>query len=190
MDEREAQETEAAGTCASPPIPGRAVEALLAAQDAVFSEFYRNFVPTLVGFLLWQGVPLREAADIAQETMILAYRRWNTIHTPQAWARRVASQMWARRIASTVEDLFPDVPEQRSPLLAIGDAEAWEQRHDILRLLSQLPPRQRQVLAWSMDGYTPAEIAEELKMTPEAVRSSLFKARRTLATDLRVNGRH
>jgi DNA-directed RNA polymerase specialized sigma24 family protein len=36
-------------------------------------------------------------------------------------------------------------------------------------------------MAWSLDGYTPAEIATELQITAEAVRASLMKARRALA---------
>ncbi|QOC94256.1 sigma-70 family RNA polymerase sigma factor [Micromonospora craniellae] len=37
-----------------------------------------------------------------------------------------------------------------------------------------------------MTGSEPAEIARELNMTPEAVRSSLWKARRKLAEIMRA----
>ena len=55
-------------------------------------------------------------------------------------------------------------------------------------MLDLLPLRQRQVMAWTLDGYTPAQIADELQITAEAARSSLKKARRTLATYLREEG--
>lgn len=153
--------------------------------DAAFSAFYREFVPILVAFLMWQGARLSDAADIAQDTMIKAYENWSTIRHPEAWARRVASRELVRRIARVPEDPCPDPPE--CPLLPpLTNVEAWEQRHEILRLLDELPPRQRQVLAWTMDGYTPTAIAEELEITPEAVRSSLRKARRALAKHLGV----
>ncbi|MBT2225658.1 hypothetical protein KLK06_07315 [Nonomuraea sp. NEAU-A123] len=45
-------------------------------------------------------------------------------------------------------------------------------------MLRGLPHRQRQVLAWTFSGYTPAEIADQLGMTPNAVSASLKKARR------------
>lgn len=64
----------------------------------------------------------------------------------------------------------------------------WEQRHEVLRVLDLLPLRQRQVMAWTLDGYPPAQIADELGITAEAVRSSLRKARRTLAAYLRAEG--
>ncbi|TDD11170.1 hypothetical protein E1294_45525 [Nonomuraea diastatica] len=43
-----------------------------------------------------------------------------------------------------------------------------------------LPPVQREIMAWTIDGYTPAEIAELLDKSPPAVRVNLFKARATL----------
>lgn len=155
--------------------------------DAAFSDFYRQFVPTLAAFLVWQGARLDVAADIAQDTMIKAYQRWSEIHSPKAWARTVASQAFVRHIACP-EDPSPDPPEHSSLLPAATNVEAWEQRHEVLRLLDRLPPRQRQVLAWTLACYTPAEIADELGITPEAVRASLMKARRALAEYLGMTG--
>lgn len=157
---------------------------------AAFSAFYREFVPTLVAFLVWQGARLPDATDITQETMTKAYRNWGRIKQPAAWARTVASREYARRIASIAEDPVGEVPDA-NPLLPAGvDVTAFEQRHEVLRLLALLPVRQRQVMAWTYDGYTPAEIAEELKIDPQAVRSSLRKARRTLAGHLEGRQTH
>jgi RNA polymerase sigma-70 factor (ECF subfamily) len=65
-----------------------------------------------------------------------------------------------------------------SPLIAPGtDLDAFEQRHTVMRLLDLLPARQRQVMAWTYDGATPAEIADSLKISSDAVRSNLRKAR-------------
>lgn len=150
-----------------------------------FSTFYRAFAPDLVGFLIWQGARPADAAEIAQEAMTAAFRSWGSIDSARAWTRRVASRAYARRIASVEEDLVAEIPEARSPL--VSDPSALDSvvgRHEVLRLLALLPPRQRQVMAWTVDGFAPGEIAEELKMEPEAVRSSLYKARRTLAQHL------
>ena len=152
-----------------------------------FSDFYRQFVPSLVAFLVWQGARLPEAADIAQETMIQAYRHWSTIDHPRAWARRVASRMLTRRVA-TIEEPVDQVGERTALLPASIDVTAWEQRHDVLHALVHLPLRQRQVMAWTLDGYRPSEIAAELRITPEAVRSNLKKARRALVAYLAESG--
>lgn len=99
-----------------------------------------------------------------------------------------ASRLYAHRIAS-VETPLENVETAGSPLLAPRtDIDALEQRHTVLRLLNRLPPRQRQVMAWTYDGATPTEIAQALRITPEAVRASLKKARATLRQLLEDNG--
>jgi RNA polymerase sigma factor (sigma-70 family) len=159
-----------------------------AAKVEGFSEFYRQSVSSLVAFLMWQGASLPEAADVAQETMIQAYRYWSTIDHPPAWVRRVSSRMLARRVVAT-EEPVDQIGERTALLPASTDVTAWEQRHDVLHALTHLPLRQRQVMAWTLDGYRPSEIAEELRITPEAVRSSLKKARRALAAYLAESGK-
>ncbi|ROO61867.1 RNA polymerase sigma-70 factor (ECF subfamily) [Micromonospora sp. Llam0] len=153
---------------------------------AAYSAFYRAEVKALVNFLLWMGAGLADATDIAQETMIEAYQSWPSIRHPRAWTRRVASRRYGRRQFG--QEVITE-PELLSPLLsASADLCAWEQRHDVLRLLAMLPWRQRQVMAWTFDGYQPQEIAVELEITPEAVRASLKLARRALAEHLRRAG--
>lgn len=153
-------------------------------RDEDFSDFYRKSIAKLVAFLVWQGARPVDAADAAQEAMIKAHRHWATIHDPRAWVRRVASREWGR-IAHAVE-APAEVEFANSALLRPdSDIEAVEQRHHVLRLLANLPPRQRQVLAWTLDGYTPTEIAGELDITPEAVRTALFRARRALSGQLK-----
>ncbi|WP_084483954.1 RNA polymerase sigma factor [Nocardia anaemiae] len=151
---------------------------------AAFSAFYRQFIPTLIGFLMWQGATLSDAAEIAQETMTRVWQQWPEIQHPQAWARKVAGRALVRRVASTTEYPVADVPERSALLPPNMDIAAWEQRHDILTALRELPPRQRQVLIWTLDDYTPTEIANMLQITPEAVRSNLFKARRKISLQL------
>lgn len=156
--------------------------------DAAFSAFYRQFTPTLVAFLIWQGARLSDAADLAQETMSEAYRCWSKIREPKAWARQVASVKLARQIASVEEDPVDEIPEHSCLLPPLTDVIVWEQQHAVLRMLDRLPPRQRQVMAWTLEGYSPAQIAEELQITGEAVRTSLKKARKALAQYLGTTG--
>ncbi|WDZ83243.1 RNA polymerase sigma factor [Micromonospora cathayae] len=165
----------------APPV-GQRRDALPAETVAAFSAFYRDEVGKLVAFLVWQGASVADAADVAQETMRRALEQWVTIHRPGPWTRRVASREYARRVAGLPEVPADDLTD-RNPLLRAPASEiaAWEARQEELRLLGHLPGRQRQVMAWTLEGYQPAEIAEQLRMTPEAVRSSLRKARRTLA---------
>lgn len=152
-------------------------------RDDEFSQFYCLTVRDLTGFLIMQGARLADAADIAQDTLCSAYRRWRAIDNPRAWSYRTASRALLRRLVSGREDLVGEPPEP-NPLLSATAVEGWEQQQDIVVLLAQLPPRQRQVMAWTLYGYTPKEIADELGIRPEAVRANLMKARRALAQHL------
>ncbi|MET9792096.1 MULTISPECIES: RNA polymerase sigma factor [Streptomyces] len=151
--------------------------------DQNFADFYRSAIRPLVAFLINQGASMEIAADIAQETMTAAYQRWSDLHSPRAWVYKVASRELVRKIAAVDEYPVSEVPEPTS-LLARPDAiKEWEVRHDALPILRSLPPRQRQVMAWTLAGFTPTDIAEHLggDLTPETVRANLAKARRAAA---------
>lgn len=177
-------------TTASTGLPGALDEAeadrARRAVDEDFSAFYRADIRALTGFLLHHGAVLPVAADIAQESMIQAHRYWSGLDSPRAWVRTVAARMLARRTAAIREDPVDEIPEPTS-LLPRPDAYAeFEARYDVLAVLRSLPPRQRQILAWTLDGYTPADIAAQLGITPEAVRASLMKARRAAVQYLSI----
>jgi len=155
-------------------------------EHVEFSAFYREFVPALVAFVMWLGAPPHEAAEVAQEAMIEAFRHWSTIRYPQAWVRTVASRTFIRRLATVHEPAAEEALGSNPLLPPQTQAAEWEQRHEVLRILGILPPRQRQVMAWTFDGYTPSQTAEELGLSPEAVRRSLARARKSLAEHLRA----
>ncbi|MFI0235784.1 RNA polymerase sigma factor [Streptomyces sp. NPDC016845] len=154
-------------------------------MDQEFSVFYRSTVRGLTGFLVNQGASLPQAADIAQDTMLQAYRNWTALRTPRAWVHTVASRAYIRQVADVREEPVDPPPELASRLLRPNAVEEWEAWHTALQWVRALPPRQRQVLAWSISGFTPTETAEELGLSPGAVRASLQKARRTITAVLR-----
>ncbi|MGH3784101.1 MAG: RNA polymerase sigma factor [Pseudonocardiaceae bacterium] len=146
-----------------------------------FTTFYKATLPQLVAFLRWQGAPLPDAADCAQESLAACFRQWSTIERHHAWCRTTASRAYVRRLATIREHPVDDLNTVGSPLITpTTDIDALEHRHTVLAILDRLPLRQRQVLAWTYDGATPTEIAETLHISPEAVRSNLHHARTTL----------
>uniref|UniRef100_UPI000996FAC3 RNA polymerase sigma factor n=1 Tax=Streptomyces flavovirens TaxID=52258 RepID=UPI000996FAC3 len=151
----------------------------LTVVDARFADFYRLHVKTLVAFLINQGASVSDAADIVQATMEKLYRRWTEIEHHRAWAYKVASRELNRKFSDARERPVEEVPEPSSLLPNTGAISEWESRYDALRVLRELPPRQRQIMAWTLSDFTPAEIASQLSLTPEAVRASLKKARQT-----------
>lgn len=152
----------------------------LVGDKSAFEAFYRATVARLVRFLMLQGAPHPDATEIAQETLIKAYQRWHAIDNPRTWSYRVASRDWIRRATSVKEEPVVDLAEL-TPLSRVDPIGAWSIRHELITALERLPHRQRQVMAWTFSGYTPSEIAVELQLKPEQVRSNLRLARRRLA---------
>lgn len=145
---------------------------------AEFSVFYKDYMPRLVRFLILDGARPALAAELAQEVMVGLWRRWDTVRSPKAWARKAASRGWIR-YRTEVPELPAEIPA--SQLIGSHQAADIETRHDLLRLLRLLTPRERQVMARTYDGDTPAEIAAELQIAEGTVRSLRRNARRTMA---------
>jgi RNA polymerase sigma-70 factor (ECF subfamily) len=148
---------------------------------AAFSRFYRDYAPRLVAYLLYLGASREEAAECAQEALIKALHHWASITDPKAWCRKTAAREYGKRRFST-EEPFDEVPANGEPLVSPDkDFEDFEQRHHILAMMRQLPPKQRQVMTLTFEGATPAEIASDHGLTSQQVRSNLRLARRRLA---------
>lgn len=145
-----------------------------------FSQFYREFTPNLVAFLVRNGAQTADAADLAQETLIDAFRSWKEISTPDRWCFRVAFRKFLRMKATHREEPSSDRVDVGTTLLGAAALGAVGELDDLQRLLNQLPPRQRQVLACTMFGFSHYEIAASLVVSQEAVRANLMKARRSL----------
>jgi RNA polymerase sigma-70 factor (ECF subfamily) len=149
-----------------------------AARDLEFALFYQGEMPKLVGFLIVHGTHPCLAADLAQDTMTEAYRAWDSIDAPRAWIRKVASRKWWRELDRV--EVSQEQPPEPDSLLSADEADEIENRHAFLGMLRDLPLEQRQVMAWTYDGYQPTEIAALLGKNPATVRSTLRTARAAL----------
>jgi len=166
-------------------IAGPEAEALRAdtgaPREAQFVAFFRAEHKKLVRFVIAIGADGDEAAEIAQVTFVKAFEGWEGIRAPRAWIRRVAvNELAASRRAArreTPQATLPDTPGPVSTALAV---ELTEEARQVLAALRALPPGQRQVMAWIIDGFGAAEIARELGVSPESVRQSHAKARKNL----------
>ena len=63
-----------------------------------------------------------------------------------------------------------------------------EETQYVLDVLRALPRAQREVMAWTVDGYEPAEIAELIGKNPATVRTNLRHARKALLRLLQPPG--
>jgi RNA polymerase sigma-70 factor (ECF subfamily) len=156
-----------------------------AAVDAEFSAFYRVGFPRLVGFLILVGAGREDALDAAQETMRTLHQKWGEVRHPQAWARTTARRALIRALGSLREEVLGEPPEPAAAAL-VGDQAMWEslEYDEVLAILRELPPCQRQALALTFDEFSPAEIARILDVPATQVRGNLARARHTVVTVL------
>lgn len=154
---------------------------------AAFADYYAKDMALLVRFLMRYGATVHEAADVAHTAFTLAFEQWESIDHPRAWLRRVASRRLVRLRDSREQltDEMPDVPGGRCPVTAV---ELGEEEARVYEALSWLPERQREVMAWTLEGFRPNEIAAELGLRPEAVRQNLHRARALLKRALLAKG--
>lgn len=150
------------------------------ARDVEFALFYLDDLAKLVGFLIVQGARPSAAADLAQDAMTEAYRQWDSIDAPRSWVRTVASRKWWRRAERDQMEVPYDVLPEPSALLSADESAEIESRHTFVTIVRSLTPAQRQVMAWTYDGYRPTEIAALLGKDPATVRSTLRDARAAL----------
>jgi RNA polymerase sigma factor (sigma-70 family) len=171
-----------------PPSTGQDLDVDPSAPSVIeaFEAFYRREYPRLL--VLARALAGAAAAeDVAQETMLVAYRRWSSIamlDSPEGYVRgiclhkgtsvtrrliserRALQRYSARRPSSQLEPLAPD------------SEQFWAE-------VRRLPRRQAQatVLFYALD-LSVADIAETLGCAAGSVKSHLARARSVLAARL------
>jgi RNA polymerase sigma factor (sigma-70 family) len=150
--------------------------------DVGFTEFFRAEHKKLIRFVMTMGVGSDEAAEIAQVALVKAFQHWGAIGNPRAWVRRTAAnELIGARQAARREVPQETMPEREVPISTALAVELSEEGRRVVAALATLPPRQREVMAWIIDGFSAAEIARELGVTPDSARQNYAKARKNLS---------
>jgi RNA polymerase sigma factor (sigma-70 family) len=144
-------------------------------------EFFRRYWAGLVRSLLREGADRWEAQDAVAEAIREALRRWSELTHPVAWVRTAARSHWLKQRRNSglgdLEVLVADVSEL-GPGRDDPELDAYELQEWFAGVLAQLPPARREALELSAQGLTPAEIAQRVGKTPEAVRTALKLGRK------------
>ncbi|MFJ9203090.1 RNA polymerase sigma factor [Streptomyces flaveolus] len=147
-------------------------------QEQQYGALFRvRFVPT-VGFLIAAGAGRHDAEDAVQSAFVQLARAWESVTHPEAWLRTTAWRMWlkAKDKQKTWSSDPADLPEAGVPDPSGDIAE----QVDLVQLLRRLPVLQRTVMAFEIDGATPAQTAEALGVPSANVRQNLRRARHNL----------
>ncbi|MEU2565046.1 sigma-70 family RNA polymerase sigma factor [Streptomyces longispororuber] len=134
------------------------------------------------------GVLLRDdptqAEDITQEAFVIVYERWERVSTmdnPLAYTIKVAWNLavkWLRaRKRTRALEATLSVPAAGGA----AEAEGVIARADLAGAFLRLSPAHQKVLALSISGFGPQDIAPLLGIPVRTVRTRLFRARRALS---------
>jgi RNA polymerase sigma factor (sigma-70 family) len=150
-----------------------------------FNAFYHAERVGLVRFVMFLGADPDTAEDVVQTAFTRAFPVWHAIRFPQAWLRKVAqSEYFGHCRAAARQTSLDAAPGRAVRRAGISAAMALEQqaatREFLAAGIADLPPKQRQVMAWVWDGFSDAEIAGELGDSEAAVRKNRSRAMRNL----------
>ena len=134
------------------------------------------------------------ADDVMQETYLRASSGFSSLQKPEAftsWLFRIARNLAYAELNRVKKGVSIDLVDE--PELSVDDTESPQQllgRREVGILLSravaELPPQYQEVIALrEYEGLSYAEIADVTGSTIDAVKSRLFKARKSLFKRLR-----
>ncbi|MDR7275539.1 RNA polymerase sigma factor [Catenuloplanes atrovinosus] len=144
-----------------------------------FDDYFRARFTSLIALLVKvEAARFDEAEDAAAAAMSAAHPLWDTIIEPDKWVWRVARnhflkvRLRERRRTRRLWEMIDHLTPKRDCSLPDDESEEL-----VLDLVGRLPKEQRAVMAFTYDGWSPAEIAELLEKDPQTVRSTLRQAR-------------
>jgi RNA polymerase sigma factor (sigma-70 family) len=160
-------------------------------------EFFRKHYRELIRTTMLFGADEEQAKDAVSSALVDLVGSWNRVDAPAddplkiddplKWAYRAATRHFLKekqrglgRIRTRLVEKCVGTGEGDDGQLAV-----WEDEHWVAQVLSSLPPKQAETMAFVIKGFTPSEIAELLGRTPEAVRQNLLEARRRLRQSIR-----
>jgi RNA polymerase sigma-70 factor (ECF subfamily) len=145
--------------------------------EAPFEQTYDRELDYVWRTLGRFGVPEPDLADAVHEVFLVLHRRWNELDHERPlrpWLFGVA-----RRVASDARAKQRDIPSEIDPAEPVDPLVA--QRRLLWRALVTLDDDRRDVIILhDLEGYTGAEIAEQLEVPVNTVHSRLRLARADL----------
>ncbi len=168
------------GGAVAEPNPAKLITAIARAKDReAFVSLFEFYAPRIKGFLMRGGTSEELAEDIAQETLLVVWRKAETYNPEKAgastWIFTIArnlridrSRRDARKNTYLLhEAMEPEGPEQPDHVLAGMQDEAR-----VREALKVLPQDQLHVLKLSFfEGRSHSEIAEALAIPLGTVKS-------------------
>jgi len=189
---RPGQRVTSRSAIAAVPSIGRAVHVERAAREAdATQDLYERYSGQIFGFCVNKLGSRDEAEDALQSTFLNAHRALQRGVVPEAelaWLYKIAHNVCLTRRRSTRRRGRVESPSDLAAVQDVVPAPPQESPEDLMRLseaLEDMPDSQRRaILLREWQGLSYHEIADELELTQSAVETLIFRARRTLASNL------
>lgn len=172
-------------------------------REELFEQLYDEHYRGLVSFFGKRGVDRETCRDLAQETLIKAWDKLESFEgrsKARTWVLTIAVNLWK----NWIRDQKTAKRDHRESSLEVGtdgehlavsedqglwpglgndperDAVERQDREQIRSLLANLPQRQRDCLELRLEDRSYEEIAAELGISIQTVRSSISRGRARL----------
>lgn len=152
-------------------------------EISAYQRFFEEMLPKLIRMLMAkEGALEDQAREAASEALAEAFERWRELAHPKTWVRRAARSIFVKtqirdRKRPSLERAGQNAPgtvckEQLSPQSDV-DSRDW-----VEYMIADLPDMQRAVMRLkALQGLSDKQIADELGITEENVRSTARHAR-------------
>lgn len=175
-----------------PGAPSPGLMPVLTEIRPAWIDFYDTHYLRVVRFVMLNGACLQDAQDAAQEAFTASWTlidsdpdRWLAVSGKEAWIRVVALRRYRRPLGPRIQPqlaegaVIPDLPNPDP-----GPEELTEQTQMVLQALRSLNEQDRTVMAFYLDDFPTAAIADVLDLTEQRVRDVKKRARVALKTTL------
>lgn len=153
-------------------------------------ELYRRYHRPVVSFFVTRGFSFEESRDLAQETFLRVFNKWDSFSRESAvetWLFQIASNLYRNTLRSlhTQKRDAQEVPlesENGAVELKSRQSNLTEEEVQLLRIaLEDLPSQMRQAVFLRVEGDLKyREIAEVMHVSIETVKAHLRQARQQL----------
>ncbi|MGE5523886.1 MAG: sigma-70 family RNA polymerase sigma factor [Rhodospirillaceae bacterium] len=164
----------------------------LGGDAAAYERFLQALTGHLRAFLRKRlaGLP-DDVEDLVQETLIAVHNQRHTYDPAQpvtAWLHAIAKykliDLLRRR---SRHEAYNDPFDEEHEIFAARDDHAADARRDVMKLLEELPERQRVALTcMKLEGLSVVETAKRTGMSESAVKVTVHRALKTLAARMRT----
>jgi RNA polymerase sigma factor (sigma-70 family) len=163
------------------------VDAATGGSDHAFTKLAERYYDSIFGYLVRQTGDRELAEDLAQETMVIAYRKIRTLEDGRrfpGWLFRIAqNELRSNRRRARLRQFFSldklrdDFGYTTPTNDRSSDPQSATERDQIQQVLDELSPNLRDALLLArLWGFPSKEVARILGISPSAARQRISRA--------------